>query len=197
MGKRWNDLCIFLLNMIMLNILWLLTVIAGLIIFGIGPANYALSATIRQWLKEGSLTSPARHYLKYLRETVAENILSGVTMILIIVVIATDLLVIDQFFFRIIFIVASIVSLPVILLYYPISAHFNVSSIQEKIHLIYQIFIRYGLTMVLSLCVIGIYIMGMLRFLPAYFILVGVASIQYFIMWSLKKILIKENVWEF
>lgn len=196
-GIKWNHLCTWILNLIILNILWTITVVLGFVFIGFGPANYALSSTIRHWIKEQQSNQPLKLYVKYLKENVKENIISGILIIMFILIVTTDLLFVNNWFLRIVILIAIVVFSPIILLFYPVSAHFNVSNIKEKIYLVYQLFLRYVLLFMLMLIMIIIYSLIMLRWLPAYFVLFGVASIHYIMAVFLKNIYIKEKVWEF
>lgn len=168
----------------------------GLIVLGIGPANYAVSATIRKWQKEGYASNSWSYYTNYLKENVKENMLSGALMCLFVMIMVVDLLVVKHFLLRTGLFIAMMIATPIILLYFPVSVHFDFTSFRDKLKLIYQLFIRNILWCIVLLLILIIFTYFMLRWLPAYFILIGIASIHFLIALFLKKIYIKEQVWE-
>ncbi|WP_446456498.1 YesL family protein [Tuanshanicoccus lijuaniae] len=196
LGMKWNQFCTWILHLIILNFLWLGTIILGFVIFGIGPASYAVSATIRQWVKIDESSTPVKTYMANLRQNLKENIISGIMITLFIMIVTVDLLFVKNWGLRVGIFLAIFVASPVILLYYPVSAHFNVKNIKEKIHLIFQLFLRYSLLFIVMCIALAAYGAVMLRWLPAYFILIGYSSIQWIIMMFLKNIYIKEQVWD-
>ncbi len=51
-----------------LNLLWLTATVLGLIVFGIGPASYALARYLDGWCRRGETPPPARTFVAYLRD---------------------------------------------------------------------------------------------------------------------------------
>lgn len=195
-GMKWVNLCNWILNLIILNLLWIMTIILGIVVFGFGPANYAINATIRKWLKDGVSTNPISDYLKFVKENTKENIISGILIILFIVIILMDLLVVKHFILRTGILLTLFITTPIILLYYPVSVHFSVVNIKEKVHLIYQLFLRNLLLLIFMMLIITLYSVIMMRWLPAYFFLFGIASIHLIMAKFLKNLYLKEDVWE-
>lgn len=50
-----------------LNLLWIATTVLGLIVFGIGPASYAMAAYIDRWFRFGETPPVTRTFIGYIR----------------------------------------------------------------------------------------------------------------------------------
>ncbi|WP_102191463.1 YesL family protein [Microbacterium aurantiacum] len=50
-----------------LNILWLIGTLAGLVVFGIGPASYAMAAYIDRWFRHGETPPVTRAFIAHFR----------------------------------------------------------------------------------------------------------------------------------
>lgn len=51
-----------------LNLLWIAATVLGLVVFGIGPASYALSAYIDRWFRFGETPPVTRTFIDHFRE---------------------------------------------------------------------------------------------------------------------------------
>ncbi|MBD7956491.1 YesL family protein [Microbacterium sp. Sa4CUA7] len=51
-----------------LNILWLATTVLGLVVFGIGPASYAVAAYVDRWFRFGETPPVTRTFIAHFRE---------------------------------------------------------------------------------------------------------------------------------
>ncbi|WP_165367370.1 YesL family protein [Phytoactinopolyspora endophytica] len=51
-----------------LNLLWLVTTAIGLVLFGAGPASYALAKYVDRWFRHGEQPPMTRTFLAYVRE---------------------------------------------------------------------------------------------------------------------------------
>ncbi|PUB27743.1 putative membrane protein YesL [Promicromonospora sp. AC04] len=58
-----------------LNLLWVVTTAGGLVVFGIGPASYALAKYVDRWLRAGETPPPARVFWRYAREQAGRSML--------------------------------------------------------------------------------------------------------------------------
>lgn len=195
-GEKWNIFCQWIIQLIFLNMLWIMTVILGFIIFGFGPATYASYSTIRQWQKSGLAHNTWFYYSKYLKENIKHNIIFGISFLAFIVIILIDLLAVKHFILRTGLFISTFLAAPIILLYFPIKAHFDFENYKDCFKLIYQLFIRNILWCLIMFVTLILFVYLMIRWLPAYFILIGIAGAHYLIAFFLKKIYIKENVWE-
>jgi uncharacterized membrane protein YesL len=65
---RINTFLTSVYRVALLNLLWVVTTVGGLVVVGIGPASYALAKYTDCWLRAGETPPPARVFWKYARE---------------------------------------------------------------------------------------------------------------------------------
>lgn len=79
-------------RLIALNLLWCLTIVVGLGVFGFGLANYALARYLDGWCRLGQTPPVVRSYLKFLTERVGQSMLVGALLIAGVMVTTTNIL---------------------------------------------------------------------------------------------------------
>lgn len=66
--NKINDFLLGMFKLIYLNILWLATTTLGLVVFGVGPATYALNKYLDQWLRLKNEPPLTKSFFKYFFE---------------------------------------------------------------------------------------------------------------------------------
>ncbi|HET7616371.1 MAG TPA: DUF624 domain-containing protein, partial [Bacillales bacterium] len=87
-GTKWQNTLIvvmeWLTRLAYINILWLLFTLAGLVVFGFGPATNAMFALMRKWLLYPEEDVPVwkTFYRIYRSEFVRSNVLTSIVFLL-------------------------------------------------------------------------------------------------------------------
>jgi len=88
---RLNSFLTGVYRMVYLTLLWLVTTLAGLIIFGLGPASYALAAYIDGWFRLGDQPPITRTFFQKVRVEFWRSAAMGWVLIVAGTIIGTNI----------------------------------------------------------------------------------------------------------
>jgi len=99
-------------RLILLNLLWIVVTLAGLVVLGLGPASYALAACLDGWIRRGDGPPTAATFLRRAREQGFRPVLMGWVLLAAGSVILVNLLSLTDWYLR----VANLVALAALVL---------------------------------------------------------------------------------
>lgn len=99
--NKMNTAMIAVLKIAYLNLLWLITVIAGLGIFTFGPATYAMMKYYDQWLRLKEEPPVAKSFYRYFKENFKQSFLVGLFYEFTIFVIAANLFTVANWYLQV------------------------------------------------------------------------------------------------
>ncbi|MCH1625458.1 YesL family protein [Fredinandcohnia quinoae] len=193
MAERWNFICIRILQLAYLNLLWFSFTLLGLVLFGIGPATFAMFTVIRKWIRGNADVAIFPTYWKAYRENFKETASIGLLYAVIGLILYTDLLYVQSLWLRIILLMVSICYLISSLYIFPVIAHYDWKSVVLKIKCSFLFgisYFQYSLMLIVILgvmCVIQIIVPGLLLFF-------GISGGGYVIMWFANQVFMRMEI---
>lgn len=182
MAEHVNQICIRILQLVYLNVLWIVFTIAGLILFGFGPATFAMLTVIRQWIRGNTDIPVFSTFWNNYKTNFKETSLIGITYLIVGIILYTDLLYVQSILLRILLIMVSICYLVSFCYIFPIVAHYDWNSMLLKIKssLLFGIsYLQYTLCLFVLLAIVLVVIL----LNPGLFIFFGGSVGGYIIMW--------------
>jgi uncharacterized membrane protein YesL len=191
--ESYYDLCVWITKFAYLNILWFLFTFIGLGIFGIMPATAAMFAVVRKWASGEKEIRVYRVFLKIYRQEFLKSNLVGYTVLLIGYGLFMELQILraqESLFYSIV----SFGVLGLFLMYFimaiylfPIFVHFQLRTFQY----IKWAFIIGATHPILTITLAGG--LGIIHFiifskLPALFLVFGMSSSAFILMWGALKV---------
>ncbi|MGF7089061.1 putative membrane protein YesL [Kroppenstedtia sanguinis] len=89
--SRIFNICDWIMKLAIVNLLWLVFTIAGLVIFGVAPATVAMFSVIRKWIMGEEDIPIFKSFWKYYRTDFLKSNLLGLTFFLIGCILYVDL----------------------------------------------------------------------------------------------------------
>lgn len=174
-----------------LNILWVLSTLVGLLLFGIMPATIAMFIVIRKLLMDTENTSIFKMFFQAFRQNFIKSNLLGFVLMTIGSIIFFDIKYFQEFnnylfFLNYFFIFLLCIYFLALVFIFPVYAHFEFSFFQYIKHAVLIVLIKPLYTFFILLSVILIYIL-MLQ-LPITFLFFGITIQALIIMWGAMKI---------
>ncbi|WP_226530021.1 YesL family protein [Metabacillus niabensis] len=190
MAERLNDICIRILQLVYLNILWIVFTLLGLVLAGIGPATLALYTVIRQWIRGNSDIPIFLTFWKAYRSSFKEASVIGMIYLVIGWILYVDLLYVQSFYLRALVIFVSFIYVVSLCYVFPIMAHYDWKStiVKIKCSVLFGIsYLQYTLIMLLSLAFI--YFVFFMN--SGALVFFGFSIGNYVIMWMANQVFIK------
>lgn len=193
MAERMNACCSLLLKLVYVNVLWMAFTLAGLGLFGAGPATLALFGVLRQWIR-GNESIPVFHtfkelYKQHFKEGNKLFFLYGTVGLILYI----DLLYVESMVIRAIVIAASILYV-VSLIYLPcILVHYEMKTLLNKMK--YSVFLGIAyFQYTLVLLVVSMALFVILAINPGFFFLFGLGPVAYLSMWMVNQVFMKAEM---
>lgn len=114
-----------------LNLLWLAATALGLVVFGIGPASYALARYVDRWLRFGETPPPTRTFLGYLREQPLRSMKVGWVLLAVGVVVVTNVFRAPNWYLQFLNVLALLVLLVAASYVFPLMSATDLSSVRR------------------------------------------------------------------
>lgn len=130
---RINDFLTGFYRIAWLNILWTVTTLLGLVVFGIGPASYAMAKYLDRWFRLGETPAVAPTFKKYLVEQRWQPVYVGWILLAAAAVITVNLLSVPNWYVRVLNIIALVVVAIVAAYVFSVMAVLDVTSIRRQI----------------------------------------------------------------
>jgi uncharacterized membrane protein YesL len=187
LGERLNDMCSLILRLVYLNLLWILFTLAGFVVFGLGPATYAMLSVMRQWIRGNQDITIFKSYLKEYKSGFKESTLMGVLYQAVGFIIYIDLLYVQAPFLRGILFLASFLFIVSLCFIFPILVHYDWKSAFYKIKysiLIGISYLQYTLVLFLALAIVYF----LLLLVPGVLPFLGVSIGGYMTMWMTNQV---------
>jgi uncharacterized membrane protein YesL len=116
-----------------LNLLWLATTAAGLVVIGIGPASYALAKYTDRWLRAGETPPPARVFWKYAREQAGRSILISWILLAAGAVIVTNVFLAQSWYVQVLNVGALVVLAVAAAYVYPVLVATDLTTVPRQL----------------------------------------------------------------
>lgn len=88
---RLNTVLVAVYRVAYLNLLWIAATALGLVVFGIGPASYAVAAYIDGWFRRGETPPVTRAFIGHLRAQYPRTAVMGLILTAVTAVIVTNI----------------------------------------------------------------------------------------------------------
>lgn len=172
------------LNLVLLNILWVAGTLFGLVVLGIGPSTLAVLSIIREWFR-GNDDLPifktfVKNYKSYFKEGAILSLIYGVVGVILIV----DFAYISNWAFRVFFGVMLFLYFLSLVYVFPILVHYDLKNLKEKIKYSFLIGFSYLQHTLILFVVIGVIVYAAAQILPALFTLYGASFPLFMMMWN-------------
>ncbi|MED4055269.1 YesL family protein (plasmid) [Niallia taxi] len=185
--EKLNSIFTSILNLVYVNVLWVLFTLLGLGVFGIGPSTYALVSICRQWIR-GNRIPVFETYWKYYKENFKESVLISWIYLFVGFVIAVDLLTVTNWYLRAALLIVGFIYLLSLVYIFPIMAHYNWNGIllKMKMSLLFGIAcLQYSL---LFFLVAGVLYWAAITFFPGVLTFFGVSFLFFLITWTANQV---------
>lgn len=186
-GESLNGFCIMILKLFYLQILWLVFTLLGFVLFGLGPATYAMFAVIRQWVRGNSDLPIFKLFLNAFRSGFKESVSIGMIYLASGFILYVDLLYVQSQVLRGLLIVISFIYLVSLVYIFPILVHYNWKSkvLKLKCSLVFGVsYLQY--TLLLFVALVAVYFV--LFMYPGVMNLFGISIGSYMIMWTANQV---------
>jgi uncharacterized membrane protein YesL len=161
------------LQLVYLNFLWGGLVIAGLGIFTIGPASYAMVAVMRQWLRSDDMFPLTKTYFSYFKSGYKESLVMSWIYGIAGIILVIDLLYIQNWYLRAGMLLAAFFYLLSAIYIFQIMAHYDWKGYFFKIKMAFLFgFSQLHYSLVLMTVVAGVYLL-LLQTAPGVLIFMG------------------------
>lgn len=172
-----------MLQLVYLNFLWGGLVVAGLGIFTIGPASYAVVAVIRQWLRSDDIFPLTKTYFSYFKSGYKESLLMSWIYGIAGIILVVDLLYIQNWYLRAAMLLAAFFYLLSAIYIFQIMAHYDWKGYFFKIKMAFLFgFSQLHYSLVMMTVVAGVYLL-LLRVTPGVLIFMGSSFYFYATTW--------------
>jgi len=173
LSERWYQFCLFVLRLFYVNLLWILFTLLGFVLFGIGPATVSMLAVQRQLIRGNEEVKIFLVFMENFKNHFKEASFLGIAYIFVGIVLATNIIGIQNFFARVFFMLVSFFYLISLAYIGPIFVHFDIKGFRSKIKaslILGFSYLQYTLVMFLALAVAYVGILlhyGLLTFFGA------------------------------
>lgn len=182
--EKLNRVLNKILNLVLLNFLWIGGTLLGLGILGIGPSTLAVLSIIREWFR-GNDDLPifktfVESYKSYFKEGIILAIIYGILGVVLII----DFIYITSWEFKVFFGVMLFLYFLSLVYVFPILVHYDLKNLKEKIKYSFLIgfsYLQYTLILFVATGAIT-YIAA--QILPALFTIYGVSFPLFMMMWN-------------
>ncbi|WP_156762158.1 YesL family protein [Microbacterium karelineae] len=129
---RINTVLTGVYRMAYLNILWIAGVLAGLVVFGLGPASYALASYVDGWFRRGDLPPVARTFFASMRAEFWRSCAMGWILLAAGAIIVTNIFGASEWAIRFLNVVALFVLVVAAAYAFPIAAATDLTAVHRR-----------------------------------------------------------------
>lgn len=182
--EKLNGVLNKVLNLVLLNILWVAGTLFGLVVLGVGPSTLAVLSIIREWFR-GNDDLPifktfVKKYKSYFKDGIILSLIYGVVGVILIV----DFAYITSWEFKVFFGVMLFLYFLSLIYVFPIMVHYDLKNLKEKIKYSFLIGFSYLQHTLILFVAIGAIAFAVAQILPALFTLYGASFPLFLIMWN-------------
>lgn len=182
--EKLNGVLNKVLNLVLLNILWVAGTLIGLVVLGVGPSTLAVLSIIREWFR-GNDDLPifktfVKNYKSYFKDGIILSLIYGVVGVILIV----DFAYITSWEFKVFFGVMLFLYFLSLIYVFPIMVHYDLKNLKEKIKYSFLIGFSYLQHTLILFVAIGAIAFAVAQILPALFTLYGASFPLFLIMWN-------------
>lgn len=187
MAERMNGFCSLMLKLVYVHLLWLVFTLAGLVLFGTGPATMAMFSVMRQWIRGNEDISIFRAFKKAYKIHFKEGNQIFFVYGIIGWILYIDLLYVESPAVRAAVIAAGILYL-VSLLYAPcIMVHYEMRTLFKKIKYAVFLGVAYFQYTLVLLVILGV-MAGLLMMNAGFLFVLGISPAVYITMWMVHQV---------
>lgn len=182
--EKLNRVLNRVLHLVLLNILWVVGTLLGLVVLGVGPATLSVLSIIREWFR-GNDDVPIfktfiKNYKVYFKEGAIFSLIYGVVGVILIV----DFAYVTSWEFKVFFGVMLFLYFLSIVYLFPVLVHYDLKNLKEKIKYSFLIGFSYLQHTLILFVVTGAIVYGVAQIFPALFTLYGASFPLFMIMWN-------------
>lgn len=170
---KLNTLLTKFLKLVYINLLWMISIFVGLIIFTIGPATYSAMDLIQKLFFSKDEISVTKEYFSGMRKHYKEGVVVSLIYMVIGYLIIIDFIFLSNTFLKVLFFGLGILYLISVLFYIPVSNNLEIKGISKKISTAFIVgFGNFHYTSVMLIALFGMNWL-ILKIFPSIFFLIG------------------------
>lgn len=191
--EKINSIFTSILNLVYVNILWVLFTLLGLGVFGIGPSTYALVSICRQWIR-GNSVPVFKTYWQYYKENFKESVIISWIYLFVGFVLVVDLLTVTNWYLRVALLIVDCIYLLSLVYIFPIMAHYNWNGIFLKIKMSFLFGIACLQYSLIFFLVAGVLYWAAITFFPGVLTFFGVSFLFFLITWTANQVFTRMEI---
>lgn len=191
--EKINSIFTSILNLVYVNILWVLFTLLGLGVFGIGPSTYALVSICRQWIR-GNSVPVFKTYWQYYKENFKESVIISWIYLFVGFVLVVDLLTVTNWYLRVALLIVGCIYLLSLVYIFPIMAHYNWDGIFLKIKMSFLFGIACLQYSLIFFLVAGVLYWAAITFFPGVLTFFGVSFLFFLITWTANQVFTRMEI---
>ncbi|MFP7473041.1 DUF624 domain-containing protein [Niallia taxi] len=191
--EKINSIFTSILNLVYVNILWVLFTLLGLGVFGIGPSTYALVSICRQWIR-GNSVPVFKTYWQYYKENFKESVIISWIYLFVGFVLVVDLLTVTNWYLRVALLIVGCIYLLSFVYIFPIMAHYNWNGIFLKIKMSFLFGIACLQYSLIFFLVAGVLYWAAITFFPGVLTFFGVSFLFFLITWTANQVFTRMEI---
>ncbi len=191
--EKINSIFTSILNLVYVNILWVLFTLLGLGVFGIGPSTYALVSICRQWIR-GNSVPVFKTYWQYYKENFKESVIISWIYLFVGFVLVVDLLTVTNWYLRVALLIVGCIYLLSLVYIFPIMAHYNWNGIFLKIKMSFLFGIACLQYSLIFFLVVGVLYWAAITFFPGVLTFFGVSFLFVLITWTANQVFTRMEI---
>ncbi|MCE4048628.1 MULTISPECIES: DUF624 domain-containing protein [Bacillaceae] len=191
--EKINSIFTSILNLVYVNILWVLFTLLGLGVFGIGPSTYALVSICRQWIR-GNSVPVFKTYWQYYKENFKESVIISWIYLFVGFVLVVDLLTVTNWYLRVALLIVGCIYLLSLVYIFPIMAHYNWNGIFLKIKMSFLFGIACLQYSLIFFLVAGVLYWAAITFFPGVLTFFGVSFLFFLITWTANQVFTRMEI---
>lgn len=129
---RINTFLAGVYRMAYLNLLWLLGVVAGLVVFGVGPASYALASYVDGWFRRGDVPPVTRTFVASFRADFWRSCAMGWILLAAGAIVVTNIFAVDTWAIQFANVLALFVLVVAAAYAFPIAAATDIIAVHRR-----------------------------------------------------------------
>lgn len=186
-GELFNEICIIILKLVYIQVLWIAFTFLGFILFGFGPATYAMFSVMRQWVRGNKDIPIFKSFLTAYRTGFKESLGIGLFYLACGVILYIDLLYVQSPGLRGLLIVICFLYAVSLLYIFPILVHYDWKrpALKLKCSILFGLsYLQYTLTLLAALAAVYF----VLFLFPGVLTFFGISIGSYLIMWMVNQV---------
>ncbi|TCN22714.1 YesL family protein [Mesobacillus foraminis] len=186
-GELFNEICKMILMLVYIQVLWVVFTLLGLIIFGFGPATYAMFTVMRQWVRGNKDLPIFKTYFNAYRSGFKESLGAGLFYLACGMILYVDLIYVQSQALKGLLMVICFLYAVSLFYIFPILVHYDWKSpvLKVKCSVLFGLsYLQYTLTLFAALGAVYY----LLYHVPGVLTFFGISIGSYMTMWMANQV---------